>query len=207
MKITNTTKIDKQELYKLRYKKLLLSKEDKAYIEQIIAGCERGDVRFQEKLYKHFYGYALTISRLYCNDEDDAVTIINDSFLKIFSSLEQKNYIPQNNIKFWIRKIVINTAIDQYRKELKSLKTIDLDEIHQLQSFDESAVSRLSTEEIVELVQQLPIQHKMVFLLYEIQGFSHTEIASKLTISTSSSRVFLGRAKKKLQTLIQQNYK
>ncbi len=184
-----------------------MDKEDKAYIEQVIAGCEKGDVRFQEKLYKHFYGYALTISRLYCNAEDDAVTVINDSFLKIFSSLDQKNYIPRRDVKFWIRKIVINTAIDRYRKELKSLKTIELNESYQLKSYNESAVSKLSAEEIVALVHQLPIQHKMVFLLYEIQGFSHSEIASKLTISTSSSRVFLGRAKKKLQTLIEQNYR
>ncbi len=182
-----------------------MSKEDKAYLEQLIEGCERGLERFQEKLYKHFYAYAFTISRLYCTCEDDAVMVINDSFLKVFDRLQQKKYNSEIDIKFWIRKVVINTAIDRYRKEVKSLKTIGLDEFYSLESLEENAVSRLSAEEIVHFLQQLPIQHKMVFLLHEIQGFSHSEIASKLTISESSSRVFLGRAKKKLQAIIQKN--
>ncbi len=182
-------------------------KDDKAYLEQLIEGCEKGVERFQEKLYRHFYGYALTISRLYCTTEDDAVMVINDSFIKVFSTLQEQKYIPQTNIKFWIRKIIINTAIDKYRKNVKSLKTIGLEESYPVESLNEDAISRLSAEEIAALLQELPIQHKMVFLLYEIQGFSHSEIAKKLTISESSSRVFLGRAKKKLQILIQQNYK
>lgn len=185
-----------------------MGKEKKEYLlRQIITGCEKGEVRFQEKLYKYFYGYMLTVSRLYCYSDDDSVTVLNDSFLKAFSALQKKKYNHKKDIKYWLRKIVINTAIDQYRKNIKSIKTIEIDETYHINSTEEDSVSRLSAMEIMELLQQLSVQHKMVFLLYEIQGYSHSEIAEKLNISTSSSRVFLVRAKKKLQTLIQHNYK
>lgn len=184
-----------------------MSKEKKEYLYQLIAGCERGEVRFQEKLYKYFYGYALTISRLYYSSNDDAVSVLNDSFLKMFSALQKKEYDAKKNIKLWLRKIIVNTAIDKYRREIKSIKTVEIGEEHHRNFVDEDIVAKLSAKEIIEQLQQLPIQHKMVFLLYEIQGYSHSEIAHKLEISTSSSRVFLVRAKKKLQTLIQYNYK
>lgn len=176
------------------------------YLRQIVAGCEKGDVRFQEKLYKHFYAYGLTISRLYCYSNEDSIDVLNDSFIKAFSAIQRKKYNKEKDLKLWLRKIIINTAIDQYRKELKTLKTIEIDENYHIIEDNNNAISQLSATEIMELLQQLSIQHKMVFLLYEIQGYSHNEIADKLNISTSSSRVFLVRAKKKLQKLIQYNY-
>lgn len=182
-----------------------MSKDTNEYLHQLIAGCERGEMRFQEKLYKHFYGYALTVSRLYHNSNDDAVSVLNDSFLKVFSALQDKKYNPQKNIKLWLRKIIINTAIDKYRKDVKLMKTVEINETYHNNGVNENIISELSEKEIIEQLQQLPIQHKMVFLLYEIQGYSHNEIAERLQITTSSSRVFLVRAKKKLQKIISIN--
>lgn len=176
------------------------------YLQQIIIGCEKGKVRFQEELYKYFYGYALTVSRLYCFSNEDSIEVLNDSFLKIFSALKKKKYNKEKDIKLWLRKIVINTAIDRYRKKMRLLKTVEIEEGYFAKSESEDAVSKLSAMEIMELIQQLSVQHKMVFLLYEVQGYSHNEIATKLKISASSSRVFLVRAKKKLQILIQKSY-
>ena len=174
------------------------------HIEQIIAECKKGNVVYQEMLYKHFYGYALTICRLYTYSNDDAVSILNDGFLKVFTSLEKNGYNESTEFKYWLRKILINTAIDNYRKNSKHYYHLDVDEAVNVQS-DTNIIEQLTVEDILKLLDQLPELHRVVFNLYEIQGFSHQEISVQLAITESTSRVFLTRAKKKLRVLIVTN--
>lgn len=175
-------------------------------LEQIIAGCKNGNVVHQEMLYKHFYGYALTICRLYTYSNDDAVSILNDGFLKAFSFLEKNGFDQSSDIKFWLRRILINTAIDNYRKNSKHQYHLDIDDAFNIQSSDPSIIESLTVDDILKLLDQLPELHRVVFNLYEIQGFSHQEIALELSITESTSRVFLTRAKKKLRVLIDKNF-
>ena len=175
------------------------------HIEKLISECKNGNELYQEKLYKHFYGYALSISRLYTYSNDDAVSILNDSFLKIFYSIKNKGYNKSIPFKNWLRRIVINTAIDNYRKNAKHSHHLEIAEAEQLQ-INVDIINELSAEDILKLLDQLPEMHRLVFNLYEIQGYSHQEISNKLTIETSSSRVFLSRAKKRLRVLIYENF-
>jgi len=174
-------------------------------IEKILFECEQGKELYQEMLYKHFYGYAMSICRLYTYSVDEAVSILNDSFLKVFSSLENKKYNSSQPFKSWLRRILINTAIDSHRKKSKHYYHLEIEEAEMVIP-DTNCINNLHVDDILKLLDQLPEAHRMVFNLYEIQGFNHSEIASKLTIGESTSRVILTRAKRKLRVLFNENF-
>lgn len=175
------------------------------HLKKILAKCEKGNVFHQEMLYKHFYGYGLSICRLYTYSDDDAVTILNDSFLKVFSTIEKKGYNNGIPFKNWLRRILINTAIDNYRKNSKHYYHLEVEEAVIVEA-EINVIEDLTVKDILKLLDQLPEYHRIVFNMYELQGFSHKEIAQKLEIGESTSRVFLTRAKKKLRVLIGKNF-
>jgi len=170
---------------------------------KLIEGCKNGIERYQEMLYKHFYGYAFSISRLNTYSREEAVDIMNDSFLKVFSTIHR--FDSDQSFKAWIRRIIINTAIDNYRKNKKHYYLLDVVEVDPPE-INENIISALTAEDILKLLDQLPKIHRLVFNLYEIQGFNHKEIAEKLNINVSSSRTFLTRAKKKLRIVLNETF-
>jgi len=174
-------------------------------IEKILFECEQGSELHQEMLYKHFYGYAMSICRLYTYSIDEAVSILNDSFLKVFTSLENKSFNSSLPFKSWLRRILINTAIDNHRKNSKHYYHLEVEEVDMVIA-DTNCINNLNVEDILKLLDQLPETHRMVFNLYEIQGFSHAEIAIKLSIAESTSRVVLTRAKKRLRVLFNESF-
>lgn len=164
--------------------------------QEIIQRCKSGELKFQEKLYKHFYGYAMSVGLRYLSDRDDVLEVVNDSFIKVFKSIQFFN--DTQPFKAWLRRIIINTAIDHRRKNLKYLNQVDIDEAGYVGRPAE-AVENLTVKDILQLMEALPELHKMVFNLYEIDGYNHDEIGSMLNIPVSSSRVYLSRAKEKLR--------
>lgn len=182
--------------------------EDNYYRDSIenklVEGVKERKVGFQELLYKHFYGYAFNIARLKTYSREEAVDIMNDSFIKVFATID--NFSPDQSFKAWIRKIIINTAIDSYRKNKKHYYHLDIEKVD-LPDVNESVIDKLNAEDILEMLDSLPKMHRMVFNLYEIEGFSHKEIAKELDIKISSSRTFLTRAKHKLRILLSEIHK
>jgi len=167
--------------------------------EDIIIHCKTGSLKHQEMLYKHFYGYAMGISLRYCATRDDALEVTNDAFIKIFNAIN--GYNNDKPFKAWLRTIIVNTAIDRRRKDLKLLQNTSLDNAATL-SYDITAFEQLNAQDILKLMQQLPPVQLTIFNLYEIDGYSHDEIAKMFNITASSSRVYLARAKEKLRDII-----
>jgi RNA polymerase sigma factor (sigma-70 family) len=167
-------------------------------LEITIQGCIRKVEKSQELLYKRFFGYALTIAMIYNSQRDEAMDVVNDSFVKVFSEI--RKFDNTQPFKGWLRKVVINTTIDRYRKNNKKHLFCDIESI---ELFDENPgiISNLTAQDILILLNKLPDIHKMVFQLYEIEGYSHEKIAEMLNIPESSSRVYLTRTKKKLREL------
>ncbi len=156
-----------------------------------------------EMLYKLFYSYAMSIILRFSSNKNDAEEILNDSFLKCFDNI--KSYDPAKPFKTWFRRIVVNTSIDYYRKNLKFMDNQNIDDINYLHS-DYDSVNGLNVEDLLKLLTQLPEMYRIIFNLYEIEGYKHEEIAEKLNIATSSSRTYLMRAKKILQELYNKNF-
>lgn len=177
-----------------------MAEKDDEKLDQIIQDCVRKIERSQGTLYKLFFGYALSVAMIYNNRREDALEVVNDSFMKVFSEIDK--FEKSQPFKWWLRKIVINTSIDRLRKRRNQYLSLD-HEAEVLQVKDENAdvVSRLAAEDVLKLLNGLPDTQRVVFCLYEIDGFSHREIAERLHLPESSSRVLLTRAKKQLREL------
>lgn len=169
--------------------------------QELVRQCKRGHLKYQELLYKQFYSYAMGIGLRYSANRDDALEAVNDGFIKVFNSIN--SFDEKLPLKPWLRKVIVNTAIDHRRKTLRNLAEADLDEAAFVAT-PALAVSKLNAGDIIIMMQLLPEMNRLVFNLYEIDGYTHKEIAVMLNIAESSSRVYLGRAKERLRKLILQ---
>ncbi len=169
-------------------------------IKKLIEGCRNNETESQEKLYKHFFGYVLAIAMRYSGARCKAIEVVDDSFMKVFDKISL--YDETQDFKGWLRRIVINTAIDESRKQQgRNLKESKINGTDILSGTVNNTDSDLHLSELYELIECLPFLHRSVFSLFEIEGFSHKEIAELLQIQESSSRTYLTRAKKELRKL------
>ncbi|WP_316810495.1 RNA polymerase sigma factor [Pedobacter heparinus] len=173
--------------------------------EDAIAGCLRNDNKSKEMVYKSFYGYLMGVILRYVEDRNDAEELVNDSFIKIFKNIGQFSSPKYNDqlqkaFKGWIAKISSRTAIDFLRGKKTFLYVDDITEAQQPLT-ELSAISQLNVQDMMKMLNKLPETHKLVFNMYEIEGFSHEEISNMLNIPESSCRVYLTRAKNKLRAL------
>ncbi|MEN0050013.1 MAG: RNA polymerase sigma factor [Bacteroidota bacterium] len=175
-------------------------KKDTLNLGLIIAGCQKGNRASQERLYKYYHPYGMSISLRYAKNRLEAREILNESFLKVFTKLDQ--YDKTQDFQYWLRRIIINTAIDYYRKHQRSPFFMAID--NALQIADDTPVEIELNESVdtLPIIQQLPPAYRMVFNLYVMEGFKHREIAEQLGISVNTSKSNLARAKQKLKALI-----
>jgi RNA polymerase sigma-70 factor (ECF subfamily) len=161
--------------------------------------CRRGEPKAQELLYRKFYGYALTVCRRYSRSHEEAIEILNDGFFKVMTRLDK--YTPGLSFKGWIRRIMVNSAIDHFRAHEKHYNNIDISYI-KTDDIAPDVWGQLSEEVILKAIQQLPPSYQMVFNLHAIEGYGHEEIAQKLGISVGTSKSNLSVARAKLMKLL-----
>ncbi len=168
-------------------------------LKAVLQGCQRGNPRSQRKLYEHFYGYAMSICLRYAQHREEAVEILNDAFFKVFTHLDQYN--KGYPFQPWLRRILINTAID-YHRHLHNLPVcLELREALEVVVDDMPMPPLSEDEDVLPILQQLPPAYRIVFNLSVMEGYHHHEIAEMLGISASTSRSNLVRAKEKLRSL------
>jgi len=173
-------------------------------MDEIINGCCKRSRKSQKKLYKMFYAYGMSITLRYAESRDEAANILNDAFMKVFSNI--KKYNRDRPFKPWFRRIVINTAINQYHKTKKHRQLEELDLSNNGVQKEEQIISGISYDEIIEMVQQLSPAYRTVFNLYVIEGFKHREIADMLDIAVGTSKSNLAKAKRNLQSILEKNF-
>lgn len=172
--------------------------------DMLLKGCIRQKPKAQEALYKRFYPYGMSVALRYACEKEAAAEILNDAFFKVFSSI--KKYKKEYPFKSWFRRIVINTAIDHYRANKKHRNNVLLsDWSAQTTGHNPEIIEHLNAENILSYLEQLSQDHRITFLLYEVEGYSHKEIAEKLSVSVGTSRANLSRAKEKLRAIILRN--
>ena len=144
----------------------------------------------------------------YCNTENDAVEVVNDGFLKIYRELH--NFQPrysnyEASLKGWMKSILVNTAIDHFRKNSRHLYTADINEqAIEFTGYEDSSVDKMSYKEIMAMVQRLSPVYRTVFNLFVIEGFKHEEIARQLNISAGTSKSNLAKARANIQKMIRE---
>jgi RNA polymerase sigma factor (sigma-70 family) len=168
----------------------------------LLKACCKGSRESQEALYKHFYSFAMSVCLRYAPNRDDAMEIMNDSFMKVFQNI--KAYDASKPFRFWFRRILVNTALDHYRSNNRyRLQTTAEDDFPESVS-EPDYYQKLSAQQILALFASIPEIYRITFNLYEIEGYSHDEISTMLKISPGTSRSNLSRAKKMLQRLYQE---
>jgi RNA polymerase sigma factor (sigma-70 family) len=166
-------------------------------ITDIINGCRQGHRRSQQRLFESFAGKLLTVSRQYTPKNLDPMDNLQDSFIKIFDHIQ--DFDPQRgSFEGWARKIVINTALKKLSK--KSIEEVNLvyDELPTLLENKMDNIEDL--EQLMNIIERLPDGYKQVFCLYEIEGYSHKEIADQLQIKEATSRSQLNKSKQLLRS-------
>jgi RNA polymerase sigma-70 factor (ECF subfamily) len=166
---------------------------------KLLDACRKGNRNSQEKLYKEYYAYAMGICLRYSRTREEAIEILNDGFVKIFTKLD--HYSPGLSFKGWIRKVMINSAIDNFRRNEKHYNSLDISHV-QYESNPETVLDHLSAQEIISAIQLLPPSYRMVFNLYVIEGYKHEEIANQLNISVGTTKSNLAIARNKLKKIL-----
>jgi len=172
---------------------------------ELIVLCSEGSVRAQEVLYRRYFSFAMSVAIRYTCDEGEAMEIVNDSFMKVLEKTGE--FDTTRDFKPWYGRIIVNSAIDNYRHNAKHVTHLQLHEIETTEEQEPEIDANLSAEEILRLFSQLPEQLRVTFNLFEIEGYSHNEIGQILGITASSSRSNLTRAKKMLKELYVKNFK
>jgi RNA polymerase sigma-70 factor (ECF subfamily) len=146
-----------------------------------------------------YYNYAMTVARRYSGTLENAEEVVNDAFFKVFTKIGLYN--GQQPFQLWLRRIVINTAIDRFRSNIHQIPVTELQPWHDPE--EEAAVeAKLNYEEIVVVLDHLPPAYRTVFNMFAVDGFSHEEISNMLQISVGTSKSNLSRARQQLKALL-----
>lgn len=171
------------------------NKSDRELVEEIISGTDKSF----KVLYDRYKHNLFVLCMRYAKDRSTAEDYLQETFVKIYSKLEQ--YDPEKGLfEFWARRIAINVCLEDIRKN--SLYTVSLTAAEYEETDQTDALSDLTTKEMLELIQLMPGGYKTVFNLYVIDGFSHKEIAERLGIAVGTSKSQLLKARKYLQGMI-----
>lgn len=173
---------------------------------QLIALCIKRDRKAEYELYKLSYSYLMSICMRYSKDKDTASEMLNMGYMKILTNITA--YKPEVPFKAWIRRIMVNTLIDEYRKNKRErAKLTYVEEYFDSSDFSEvnEVLSKFNCSQIFEQIDKLPEATKKVFNLFVIDGYSHKEIGEMLGISEGTSKWHLNAARQKLKEQIESN--
>lgn len=145
----------------------------------------------------------MSVALRYTASREDALEVCNDAFLQVFRHLAR--YDRERPFRAWFRKVVVNASLDRFRLQQRNLRlVVQRDELPEV-AIEADSLAHLRAEDLLALLRALPEVHRMVFNLYEVEGYSHDEIAGVLGIAPGTSRSHLTRAKQRLQALYRQH--
>ncbi len=167
-------------------------------IKNIINGCLKGNRRDQELLYRRHAPKLYAVCMQYSGNDEEARDILQEGFIKIFENLI--HYKHEGSFEGWIRKIIVNTALEKYRNKHNLYRVDDIDMIPEPDAEpDNTDYAGLEAIDLLEIIRELPPKYRMVFNLYAIEGYSHKEISQMVKISEGTSKSNLSRARVILQ--------
>lgn len=162
--------------------------------KQIIEGCCRNDRKAQKALYERYASVLLGVCIRYSGRRDEAEDILQDGLIKIYFNV--KDFAGKGSFISWMKKIMVNTAITNYHRNLKHQYHQDIDDIRETDIKGSSqGWSEFTQEELANCIKDLPTGYRLVFNLYAIEGYKHKEIAEMLEVDVNTSKSQYSRAK------------
>lgn len=179
--------------------------ELRTYIE----GCKRGDRLSQQWIFERYYRLMFGVCMRYSNDADRVQDMVQEGFLKVFSNIE--GYTSKGSFEGWMRRIMVNTAIDAYRKD--NVYPVEVTEDDQLERLVEEAgfddeeegdmpIDSFTVQDVLEAMDSLSPAYRAVFNLYVFENYTHQEIAEKLGITAGASKSNFAKAKRNVRDLL-----
>jgi len=168
-------------------------------LKKLIKRCVKRDIRAQEELYKLYASKLFAVSLKYCRNYQQAEDNLQEAFLVIFNKIHQFKH--KGSFEGWLKRIVINTALQQYRKQ----QVFDIIDEQAIQESEEMEVheSDIPLDFLLRIIQELPDRYRLVFSLYVLDEYSHKEIADMLEIAEGTSKSNLARARQILKDKIE----
>ncbi|MDJ0646755.1 MAG: RNA polymerase sigma factor [Flavobacteriaceae bacterium] len=168
-------------------------------LEKLIKQCKQKDLKAQSQVYHLFAGKLFALCLKYSKNHQDAQDNLQDGFITIFKKIEQYKF--KGSFEGWLKRIMINTALQKYReKSVLNLVTEEIPDRIEVELDEE----QVSLDFLLNLIQQLPNQYRLVFNLYVLDGYSHKEIAEMLGISEGTSKSNLSRARMTLKKRLEE---
>jgi RNA polymerase sigma factor (sigma-70 family) len=167
--------------------------------EEMIKGCVKEDKTCQYALYEAYAGKMLAVCRRYGRTDHEAEDMLQEGFIKVFDNISR--FKGEGSFEGWIRRIMVNTALKAYSKNSFRKEVIGLDHVYD-KGENTMVIEKISSVELMKLINAMPEGYKLVFNLYALEGFSHAEIASSLGCEPVTSRTQLSKARRWLQQKI-----
>ncbi len=171
--------------------------------EDIIRGCRKGDRKAQQALYEKYKPMLFGICMRYASGWHEAEDWLQEGLVRIFTNLYQ--YQPTGAFGAWLRRVMVNTALEQLRKRKRMFQTVEIQEVADSFEADENLFAKYREEAMVQMLQRLPEGYRAVFNLYVLEEYSHREIGEMLGIAESASRSQLSRAKDMLRKMLEKS--
>lgn len=172
-------------------------------LNKIVRGCQEHDPAAQRELYDLFKNRMYGLCLRYAGNSSDAQDILQDGFIKVFEKIQQFGY--KGAFEGWIRKIMVNTALEKYRLHYR-LVSVEDNPLANEPEEDRDIAADIDAEELIRIIQELTPRYRIVFNMYALEGYSHKEISEKLNISEGTSKSNLSRARAILQNRIKKYY-
>ena len=167
--------------------------------EELIRGCIKNERVAQKRLYERYFGKMMGVCMRYSSHREQATEILNLGFFKVFKTIESFSK-RGGNLEAWIYRIMVNTAIDYLRSEMRHVHS-DIEKSVYVEDTSD-VISEMSVADILELVNKLTPAYRTVFNLYVVEGYNHGEIAEMLGINEGTSKSNLAKARANLQAMI-----
>lgn len=168
-------------------------------LKDLITACKKHDLKAQSQLYQKYKDELFVLSLKYCKNKEQAEDNLQDAFIDILKKI--KTFRGEGAFEGWMKRIVINKAIDKYKKESKTHFEI-AENLSEDVEVETGIIESISVHQLLKHIQDLPSQYRLVFNLYELDEYSHKDISKLLGISINTSKSNLHRAKKILQSKI-----
>ncbi|MFM2358554.1 MAG: hypothetical protein RLY16_547 [Bacteroidota bacterium] len=170
----------------------------------LLLGCLQGNRQMQEILYRRFSPKMYAVCLRYSSNTEDAQDLLQEGFIKVFKHLDK--YRGDGSFEGWMRRIFVNTSIEQFRRKTKLHTVADAADI-QVEDKEVTAFETMAEKDIIRIVQQLSPGYRQVFNMYVIEGYTHKDIGEILGISEGTSKSQLARAKSILRKMVEEQIK
>jgi RNA polymerase sigma-70 factor (ECF subfamily) len=168
----------------------------------LVKKCLEGDQKAQRTLFERFAPKMLGVCMRYAKSTEQAEDVLQEGFVKIFTKLD--HYKGDGSLEGWIRRVMVNTALDEIRKNVKYQDNQSMDDVGYKLELNAHIIEGLQEQDLLVLISELPDGYKIVFNMFAIEGYSHKEIAEELNISENTSKSQYSRARAYLKNKLEE---